>query len=190
MLKYANIYQKEIYMTEKRLLSFVITEGILVLLLGFCVLILPKITDISFGFMLCLAFIIYGGYRIISSIMTKNYSGYFIFNLIAGLILFTVGILLFFAHNIDVMLIISMIGIYFILTSISVSAFGIRGEGIISSRKLIFMLSALEILLGVLVLTTVSSSALWLAGILAGLDFLISGVVFVNVFLSSDNKII
>ena len=79
-------------MTEKRFLSFVLIEGILLSVLGLGMLMLPKITTISFGLMLCLTFVIYGGYKVINAILTKNYSRHFILNVVAGLLLFAVGI--------------------------------------------------------------------------------------------------
>ena len=154
-------------MTEKRLLSFIITEGVLAVILGLCLLILPKITMLTFGFILSITFIIYGGYRIISSVLTRNYSMYFMLNFFAGVILLLSGGILFFAPVVDVMLISSALGVYFILTSLSVSAFGIRGSGIIEGQKLLFILSSFEIIWSLIVITTLSSSALWLAGIIA-----------------------
>ena len=68
-------------MTEKRFLSFLLTEGILLAALGLGMLILPKITTISFGLMLCLSLIIYGGYKIINAFFTRNYSRHFILNI-------------------------------------------------------------------------------------------------------------
>ena len=55
-------------MSEKRLLNFIFIEGALLTLLGLCVLILPKLTSISFGVMLSVAFIVYGFYKIIISL--------------------------------------------------------------------------------------------------------------------------
>ena len=61
-------------MTEKRFLSYVLIEGILLSALGLGMLMLPKITTISFGLMLCLTFVVYGGYKVINAILTRNYS--------------------------------------------------------------------------------------------------------------------
>ncbi len=177
-------------MTEKRLLSFIITEGVLAVILGLCLLILPKMTMLTFGFILSITFIIYGGYRIISSVLTRNYSMYFMLNFFAGVILLLSGGILFFAPVVDVMLISSALGVYFILTSLSVSAFGIRGSGIIEGQKLLFILSSFEIIWSLIVITTLSSSALWLAGIIAGFDFIFSGIAFINVYFLTNNKAI
>ena len=61
-------------MTEKRFLSYVLTEGILLTILGLAMLMLPKVTTITFGMMICLAFIIYGGYKAINGILTRSSS--------------------------------------------------------------------------------------------------------------------
>ena len=39
-------------MSEKRFLNFIFLEGILLTALGLCVLILPKLTSLTFGVML------------------------------------------------------------------------------------------------------------------------------------------
>ena len=92
-------------MSESRFLSCVLTESILLLVLGLGMLILPKITMISFGLMICLSFIIYGGYTVINALVTKNFSQHFILNIILGIILFVSGILLFTVHVLDIMII-------------------------------------------------------------------------------------
>ena len=106
-------------MTEKRFLSYVLTEGILLTILGLAMLMLPKVTTITFGMMICLAFIIYGGYKAINAILTRNYTRHFILNIILGLILMALGIFLFMAPMFNLVLITSIIGVYFLLESVS-----------------------------------------------------------------------
>lgn len=74
-------------MTEKRFLSFVLIEGILLSVLGLGMLVLPKITTISFGLMLCLTFIVNGGYKVINAILTRNYSRHFVFEYCNGFVI-------------------------------------------------------------------------------------------------------
>ena len=54
-------------MSEKRFLNFIFIEGILLTVLGLCVIILPKLTSVTFGVMLSSVFIAYGLYKIITS---------------------------------------------------------------------------------------------------------------------------
>ena len=115
-------------MTEKRFLSFVLVEGILLSALGLAMLMLPKISTISFGLMLCLTFVIYGGYKVINAILTRNYSRHFVLNIVAGALLFLTGVFLFMAPMFNLILITSAIGVYFILESIASIAFVVKNK--------------------------------------------------------------
>ena len=172
-------------MTETRFLNFVLTESILLLCLGLGMLILPKVTMISFGFMMCLAFIAYGGYKIINAVMTKNFSRHFILDIIVGFILLINGIILFSLHIVDVMLIIGLAGVYFILKSLSSSAYTVQTRKTLNFWWMCLFLSTLELLFGIVIIIMLPSAALWFIGILTGLDFILSGVVYMNMYIST-----
>lgn len=172
-------------MTESRFLSFVLTESILLLSLGLCMLILPKVSVISFGFMMCLSFIIYGGYKVISSILTKNFSRHFILDIIVGLLLFINGVLLFVAPVFDIMLIIGLAGAYFILKSISSSAFTVQIRKTLNFWWMCLFLAILELFFGIIVIIMLPSAALWLIGVLTGVDFILSGIAYMNMYIST-----
>ena len=76
-------------MTEKRFLCCIMTEGIMLLILGLCVLILPRLTELSYGVMLAGAFITYGVFKIINSIMNKTYGFGIIYGILMGMFLLT-----------------------------------------------------------------------------------------------------
>ena len=172
-------------MSENRFLNFVLTESILMLILGLCMLILPKVTMISFGFMMCLSFIGYGSYKIISAILTKNFSGHYILDIIVGLTLAANGILLFVLHVLDIMLIIGLAGIYFILKSLSSSSFAVQTRKTLNFWWMCLFLAILELFFGFIVIVLLPSAALWLIGILTGLDFILSGMIYMNMYIST-----
>ena len=58
-------------MTENRFLGCTFIEGIILTVLVLCILILPKLTSMTFGVMLSLAFIAYGIYKIVSAFINK-----------------------------------------------------------------------------------------------------------------------
>ena len=58
-------------MTEKRFLVLSFMEGVLLTVLGLCVLILPKLTSLTFGVMLSAAFTVCGLYKIIETFINK-----------------------------------------------------------------------------------------------------------------------
>ena len=68
-------------MSENRFLNYVLTESILLLCLGISMLILPKVTMLSLGILMCLSFILYGGYKVICAILTRNFSRHYILDI-------------------------------------------------------------------------------------------------------------
>ena len=172
-------------MTESKFLNFILTEGILALSLGLGVLIIPKISLISLGFMMCFSFVAYGGYKIINTLLTKNFSRHFIVDILVGAILATSGLILFAARFLDIMLVIGLIGIYFVLKSISSTSFGIQTRKTLNFWWLSFMLSIIELLFSFIVIIMLPSAALWLIGVLTGLDFILSGLVLINMYIST-----
>ena len=172
-------------MTEKRFLSFVLIEGILLSVLGLGMLVLPKITTISFGLMLCLMFIVYGGYKVINAILTRNYSRHFVLNIVTGLLLFLTGVYLFMAPMFNLLLITSAIGIYFILESISSIAFAVQNKNTLYFWWLAILVGVMQFLLGLIIILGLPSTALWVVGVLAGINFLIAGVVFISMYIST-----
>ena len=137
-------------MSESKFLTCVFTEGILLLFLGLGMLILPKITIISFGLMMCLSFILYGGYKIVSAIITRNFSRHYILDVLVGTILSVTGILLFTAPMFDIMLIIGLSGIYFTLKSIASSSFAIQTRKTLNFWWMCLLLSLLELFFGII----------------------------------------
>lgn len=172
-------------MTEKRFLSFVLIEGILLSVLGLSMLMLPKITTISFGLMLCLTFIVYGGYKVINAILTKNYSRHFVLNVVSGLLLFLTGVFLFMAPMFNLLLITSAIGVYFILESISSIAFAVQNKNTLYFWWLAILVGVMQFLLGLIIILGLPSTALWVVGVLAGINFLITGVVLISMYIST-----
>lgn len=172
-------------MTEKRFLSYVLIEGILLSALGLGMLMLPKITTISFGLMLCLTFVVYGGYKVINAILIRNYSRHFILNILAGLLLFLVGVFLFMAPMFNLILITSAIGVYFILESISSTAFAVQNKNTLYFWWLEILVGVMQFLLGLIIILGLPSTALWVVGILAGVNFLIAGIVLISMYLST-----
>lgn len=172
-------------MTEKKFLSFVLIEGILLSVLGLGMLMLPKITTISFGLMLWLTFIVYGGYKVINAILTKNYSRHFVLNVVSGLLLFLTGVFLFMAPMFNLLLITSAIGVYFILESISSTAFAVQNKNTLYFWWLAILVGVMQFLLGLIIILGLPSTALWVVGVLAGINFLIAGVVLISMYIST-----
>lgn len=172
-------------MTESRFLSYILTESILLLSLGLGMLILPKVTMISFGLIMCISFIAYGGFKIITSFVTKNFSKHYVLDIFTGLVLALSGILMFITHILDIMWIIGFTGVYFILKSLSSSSFMVQTRKTLNFWWLCLFLAIVELLFGFITIVLLPSAGLWLIGILAGIDFILSGIVYMNMYIST-----
>ena len=168
-------------MSENRFLSSVLTEGILSIIFGWCILVLPKLTDVSFGFTLCISFILYGGYKAIMSFISRNFERCFVLSIISSLILFLTGLFVFFAQVIDMTLIAAVLGIYFILESIIASGFAMQTETLFKTIRSGLFIAVVRLFFGIVLVVALPS--LWVSGVLASLNFLLSGIFLINMFL-------
>ena len=169
-------------MSESRFLNFVFTESLLMLVFGLSMLILPKISMISFGFMMCLSFIGYGGYKVIVAILTRNFSLHYILDIIIGLILAINGLFLFVIPIMDIILRLIKSSCVSVGSS---SSFAIQTRKILNFWWLCIFLAILEFFFGILFIVLLPSAALWLVGIITGLDFIISGIIYMNMYIST-----
>ena len=71
-------------MSERKFLAFMFIEGLILFILGLCVLILPKLTSLTFGVMLSASFISYGFYKTIRSIVNRRYGYNVLFEIFLG----------------------------------------------------------------------------------------------------------
>ncbi|MCQ2754235.1 MAG: DUF308 domain-containing protein [bacterium] len=173
-------------MSEKRFLCFLLIEGIILLLLGLEILILPKVTSITFGAVICSSFIIYGSYKIFAALISKNYSKHYVLNIILGSILVLLGLTLFFLPFTNFTIISSILGLYFILESFSTQAFAFQTKSTLYFWWANIILAIIQFLIGLIIILGISNISFWLVGTFVGLDFLLTSFVLINIF--SSNK--
>ncbi len=176
-------------MSEVKFLKYVFYKGIFLTFLGLFLLLAPKITDLNFGLTLSISYLLYGFLKTICGFSMRHFSKFFIVDILIGLIISVTGILLFYTPYIDIMTIISFIGLYFILQSICSLAFCSRTRKIFQFWWTNCLIAFFEIFFGIIVIITLSPSALWLAGILTGLDFLLKGFIFISLNIFEEYKI-
>ena len=148
-------------------------------------LILPKFTSITIGVLFCISIFVYGIYKIVSAINTRNFSKHYPLNLVLGILLAILGLVLFFKPMINFWIILSFLGLNFILESISTTAFAIQ------TRKLLYLwwvnlfVALFQLLTGILFILTIPTGSFWIIGIFVGLNFLFAGIVLINMFISN-----
>ena len=175
-------------MSEKRFLSFIFIEGVILTILGLCVLILPKLTPLSFGVMLSSAFIAYGLYKIILSIINKSFASNIIWSIFLGVFILTVGLLLLFVPKISLLWLIALTGVYFLLESISSTSFIAQIHNVLNNCGCKYFSAFTLFLIGLIIVIGVPVIALWVVSILCGIGFLIKGMSKIVLFLTNKNN--
>ena len=173
-------------MSENKFLNYIMVEGILSIITGLFILLAPKITELSFGFTLCISYLIYGLYKIITGYLNKNVTKFYFNEILTGIIITNTGVLLFFTPIMNIMHIIALLGIYLIFQSISSSAFSFRIKNSFNIWWINLVAAFFELFLSIFVIISLSSSALWFAGILTGIDLLMRGIIYINLRLSKN----
>lgn len=163
-------------MSEKRFLNFIFLEGLILTILGLCILIIPKLTELSFGVMLSCAFVAYGIYKIINSALNKNFVRHFLMELFLGAHILIIGILLLFVPRINLLWLIALIGVYFLLESISTSAFISQIRTIYNFLGCKFVSALIMALIGLLIIISLPAMSFWMVAMLCGIGFVIKGM--------------
>lgn len=184
-----NVYvrgKKELIMTEKRFLNFILMDGILLSVLGVCMLMLPKLTSLTFGLMICIGLMAYGIYKIFHAIIARNYEQHFVLNIIIGLLVAVLGILLLCIPQINLLIITSLIGVYFLIESISNTAFSVQTRKTMSMWWAILLIAIMQFLLGLIIIIGLPMTSFWVVGMLLGINFLVSGMGLIAFRLSNN----
>lgn len=175
-------------MSEKRFLNFIFLEGILLTILGLCILILPKLTSVTFGVMLSASFITYGVYKLVTSFINRNYVLNLFWNLFLAMLILTVGILLLFVPKISLLWLIAFIGIYFLLESISSAAFMSQIRNSFNSWECKFFSTVILFLVGLVIVVGLPVLSFWLVALLSGIALLVKGMTKNTIYLANRNN--
>lgn len=175
-------------MSEKNFLNCMMFEGIILTILGLCVLILPKLTGITFGVMLSSAFIAYGLYKIINSIINRNYGLNPFLSVFLGIFVLTIGILLLLVPKINLLWLIALTGVYFLLESICTSAFISKFKNLYSSYGCKFVSAVIVFLIGLIIIITLPLMSFWVVSMLSGVALLIKGMSKISTAVYNKNN--
>lgn len=175
-------------MSEKRLLNFIFIEGLLLTILGLCVLILPKLTSLTFGVMLSVAFIAYGLYKIITSFINKNYLSNIIWSIFMGVYILTIGILLLLVPKVSLLWLIALIGVFFLLESVSSAAFMAKVRSMFNFIGCKGFAAMVMFLMGLIIILGLPVMSFWVVALLSGIALLIKGLAKTTLSLANRNN--
>ena len=175
-------------MSEKRFLGFIFIESLILVVLGLCILILPKLTSLSFGVMLAGAFIAYGIYKIITSFINKNYLSNIIWCIFMGVYILTIGILLLLVPKISLLWLIALIGVFFLLESVSSVAFMSKVRSMFNFIGCKGFAAMVLFLMGLIIILGLPVMSFWVVALLSGIAILIKGLAKITLALANKNN--
>lgn len=175
-------------MSEKRFLNFVFIEGLLLTVLALCVLILPKLTSISFGVMLSSTFITYGLYKVITSLINKNYVANILWSIFIGVFVLTIGILLLMVPKISLIWLIALTGIFFLLETISSVAFIAQVHSVFNSISCKKFAALILFIIGLVIILGLPIMSFWAVAVLSGVALLVKGMAKMTLALANKNN--
>ena len=175
-------------MSEKRFLNFVFIEGLLLTILGLCVLVLPKLTTMSFGVMLSSAFIAYGLYKIITSLINKNYVSNILWSIFIGAFILTIGILLLMVPKISLLWLVALTGVFFLLESISSVAFIAQVHSMFNSIGCKKFAAFLLFVIGLVIILGLPVMSFWAVAVQSGVALLVKGMAKMTLALANKNN--
>ncbi|MBE7702893.1 MAG: hypothetical protein E7Z89_02450 [Cyanobacteria bacterium SIG28] len=175
-------------MSERRFLGFVFIESLILITLGLCVLILPKLTSLTFGVMLSSAFIAYGLYKIIFAFVNRNYALNILWRVFLGAFVLTLGILLLLVPKISLLWLIALIGVYFLLESISLTAFISHIENMFNFMSCKYFGAIVLFTVGLAIVVGLPIMSFWLVAMLSGIALLIKGMSKLTLYLTNKNN--
>ena len=85
----------------------------------------------------------------------------------------------------NLILITSAIGVYFLLESISSTAFAVQNKNTLYFWWVEILVAIMQFLLALIIILGLPSTALWVVGVLAGVNFLVAGMVMIGIYLST-----
>ena len=175
-------------MSEKRFLNFIFIEGLLLTVLALCILILPKLTSMTFGVMLSSAFITYGLYKIITSIVNKNYISHVVWSVFLGAYILTIGILLLMVPKISLLWLVALTGVFFLLESVSSVAFMTQARSMFNFMGCKGFAAFILFLMGLIIILGLPVMSFWVVAILSGTALLIKGLAKMTLSLANRNN--
>ena len=175
-------------MSEKKFITGIFIEGLILTVLGLCTLIIPKLTTLSYGVMLSIVFMAYGLYKILHSVFYKNYAPAFLYCLLLGSFVFVLGVLLLFVPDINLLWLIALTGVYFLLESISLKTFAAQIRNMYGFWIYVLLASCIIYLSGLIIILGIPVMSFWLVTVISGICFLVKGTAKLSVYFINRNN--
>ena len=175
-------------MSEKKFLNLIFVEGILLTILGLCVLLLPKLTSVTFGVMLSSTFIVYGLYKIVTAFLNRGYMSNLFLKIFMGAFVLTLGVLLLLVPKVSLLWLIALSGVYFLLESVCSASFMSQIKNVFNLWGSNAFSTIVLFLIGLVIVIGLPVISFWVVAMLCGVGFLVKGMAKNTLYLTNKNN--
>ena len=137
--------------------------------------------------MLSSAFITYGIYKTLTTFFNKIYISNVLWSIFLGLYILTIGILLLLVPKISLLWLIALIGVFFLLESISSGAFVAQARNIFNFISCKGYSAILLFLVGLIIIIGLPVMSFWVVAMLSGIALLVKGMAKTTLALANRN---
>ncbi|MDD3236712.1 MAG: DUF308 domain-containing protein [Candidatus Gastranaerophilales bacterium] len=169
----------------KKFFNLVLSEGILLIILGMLIIILPQITTFALAILLSVGLILIGIYKFINSIMLRHAIQNPWLSMIIALIMIAGGLYLTVNPFFNVFVLTLTIGIYFILEGINSISIAISQKDFVNYWWLALVGALVQFVLAFIIIFGLPYTALWTIGILIGVNMLFSGLTLISLYMGT-----
>lgn len=167
--------------------DFLLTEGIFLILIGLFMIYMCQSTTLILSFMLSIGLFFVGLYRTVNSfILRKELHNPFI-SIMSAILLTLIGLYLIFHPLFNTLVLTIAVALFFIIESVNSFSAAIEAKGF----KQVFWVSLfsgiIQLVLASIILLGLPYTALWLLGLLIGVNFVFSGTTAIAGYVYSKD---
>ena len=166
----------------KRFCNTFLIEGVFVMVLGLLLLFLPQISTLAMTFMISLALIFVGIYKLISSVIRRDEIEKSWLSVIISLFMIFVGAYLTVRPLFSVLLFTMLIGVYFVLEGVNSVIIAFESKGILKHWWVGLFSGFAQFALSLFILFGLPTTAFYTIGMLLGFSMILSGISLLSVY--------
>lgn len=164
----------------KRSGELLLSEGIFLIIIGILMVYMSQTTTIILAFLLSIGLVFIGIYRVINSIIIRKEIASPILSVMSGILLLLIGLYLVFHPLFNTLFLTVVTAIYFMLESINSFSSAISVKGFKQVFWVSLFTGSIQLLLSIVILLGLPYSALWLIGMLLGVNFIVAGITGIS----------
>lgn len=163
----------------------ILIEGIILLVLGLAAILLPQIASFTIAIVLGWLFLVGGGISFVTTIMTRNAPGFW-WSFISAIVTIAAGLLLIGWPVSGVLSLTFILTAFLIADGLLMILFGIEHRRLMSQRWTWFVVNGvIDLVLAAIIIAGLPGTALWVLGLIVGIDFVFGGASLVAVAMAA-----